>query len=139
MVDTAPQAGYHMCERAYDIMPRLVHTLKALADPTRLRIVQLLEGTDELCVCEIVDALQIPQYRVSRHLGLLKAAGVVTDWRQGKWMHYVINSDLSPADRSVLTSICARARKDPTGRQDQRRLKQHLRPRVNGDVVTCPE
>ncbi len=69
-------------------MDQLVRVLRGLADPTRVRIVQLLTSRDELCVCEIVDALSVPQYTVSRHLSILKAAGVADDWRQGKWMHY---------------------------------------------------
>jgi DNA-binding transcriptional ArsR family regulator len=113
-----------------------VRMLKALADPTRIRIAQLLSARDELCVCELVDALGVAQYSVSRHLGVLKAAGVVDDWRQGKWMHYSLGSRLSEEDRAVITAVCARARADVKTRQDLRRLEQHLRPRVDGEVVS---
>ncbi len=116
-------------------MDRLVRMLKALADPTRVRILQLLQSRDELCVCEIVDALQLPQYSISRHLGVLKAAGLVSDWRQGKWMHYNLGPSLSKQDRAVVSSVCARANTDPLHRRDKRRLRRHLRPRVNGEVV----
>jgi len=118
-------------------MSDLVRLLKSLADLTRLRIAYLLRARDELCVCEIVDALGIPQYRVSRHLGVLKAAGVVADWRQGKWMHYALSPALSEADRRVVLAACERARREPIARRDQRRLKQHLRPRVNGQLIAC--
>jgi len=116
-------------------MSQVVRILKALADPTRVRIIHLLQSRDELCVCEIVDALQLPQYSISRHLGVLKGAGLVGDWRQGKWMHYAFAPELSPQDRAVADAVCARAAAEPVSRQDQRRLRQHLRPRVNGDVV----
>ncbi|UCC69828.1 MAG: metalloregulator ArsR/SmtB family transcription factor [Armatimonadota bacterium] len=109
--------------------------LKALADPTRVRIIQLLQKRDELCVCEIVDTLQLPQYSVSRHLGILKAAGLVVDWRQGKWMHHRLDPDLSKQDRAVVAAVCARADAEAVHRQDARRLRQHLRPRVKGEVV----
>jgi ArsR family transcriptional regulator len=99
--------------------------------------VQLLTSRDELCVCEIVDALSVPQYTVSRHLSILKAAGVADDWRQGKWMHYRLSESLSPGDRAVITAVAARAGVDAGAQQDQRRLEQHIRPRVNGEVVTC--
>jgi ArsR family transcriptional regulator len=118
-------------------MRETAHLLKALAEPTRLRIAAVLRGRDDLCVCEIVDALRLPQYRVSRHLAVLKAAGVVRDWRQGKWMHYSLSSDLSAADRRVLQAVCERAVRDPAARQDARRLRKHLRPRVDGEVVPC--
>jgi len=115
----------------------LVRLLKALADPTRVRIVHLLRGRDELCVCELVDALDIPQYSVSRHLGVLKAAGIVTDWRQGKWMHYALAPDLSPQDKEVVAAVCRRAEGESTARRDKQRLGQHIRPRENGEVVPC--
>ena len=63
---------------------------KALADETRLRILALLlEG--ELCVCEIMAALDLPQSTVSRHLAYLRNSGWVKDRRQGVWMYYSLN------------------------------------------------
>ena len=118
-------------------MDRITQLLRALADPTRLRIVCLLEGRDDLCVCELVDALVVPQYRVSRHLAVLKAAGLVADWRQGKWMHYALSGDLSEADCRMVRAACQRAREDSTAHLDTRRLKQHLRTRVDGQLVPC--
>ncbi len=111
--------------------------LKSLADPTRIRILHLLSGREELCVCEIVEALNIPQYSVSRHLGVLRAAGIVADWRQGKWMHYALAAAMSDEERDLISSVCRRAALAPQLRQDLRRLEKHVRPRVNGQVVTC--
>jgi ArsR family transcriptional regulator len=63
---------------------------KALADETRLRILALLlEG--ELCVCELIAALELPQSTTSRHLAYLRNSGWVNDRRQGVWMYYRIN------------------------------------------------
>jgi ArsR family transcriptional regulator len=63
---------------------------KALADETRLRILALLlEG--ELCVCEIIAALELPQSTTSRHLAYLRNSGWVNDRRQGVWMYYRVN------------------------------------------------
>jgi ArsR family transcriptional regulator len=63
---------------------------KALADETRLRILALLlEG--ELCVCEIIAALELPQSTISRHLAYLRNSGWVKDNRQGVWMYYRLN------------------------------------------------
>ena len=116
-------------------MHELVRTLKALADPTRLRMLHLLAARGELCVCEIVDALAVPQYSISRHLGILKAAGVVDDWRQGKWMHYRLSQALSADDRAVIAAVASRARMNLHARHDLRRLEQYIRPRVKGEIV----
>lgn len=60
---------------------------RGLADPTRLRIVMLLLDA-ELCVCDLMAVLQLPQSTVSRHMSRLKSSHVVVDRRDGKWVHY---------------------------------------------------
>ncbi len=66
--------------------------LKALADSTRLRIaVLLLRG--ELCVCDLTEVLKLPQPTISRHMAKLKSAGIVSDRRAGKWIHYKLSDD----------------------------------------------
>jgi ArsR family transcriptional regulator len=63
---------------------------KALAEETRLRVLALLlEG--ELCVCEIIAALRLPQSTISRHLAYLRKSGWVQGRRQGVWMYYRLN------------------------------------------------
>ena len=61
--------------------------LRALADPTRLRILALLTG-GEVCVCHIHEALSIPQPTASRHLAYLRKSGLVDARREGLWVHY---------------------------------------------------
>lgn len=80
---------------------------KALADPTRLRCLMLLEGEGELCVCELVHALDLAQPKVSRHLGVLREAGLVLDRRAGLWIHYRINPRLPDWAASVLRATAA--------------------------------
>ncbi|UCE16715.1 MAG: winged helix-turn-helix transcriptional regulator [Candidatus Bathyarchaeota archaeon] len=62
---------------------------KALADETRLRILRLLE-VREMCVCEVMVALNLTQPTASHHLGILENAGLVTDRKEGKWVFYSI-------------------------------------------------
>jgi ArsR family transcriptional regulator len=62
---------------------------KALADETRLRILKLLE-VREMCVCEVMVALDLTQPTASHHLGLLENAGLVKDKKEGKWVFYSI-------------------------------------------------
>lgn len=68
----------------------MMQIFKALSDETRLRILKLLEE-GELCVCEIVAALNIVQPKISFHLRMLKKAGLVKDVRHGKWTHYSLD------------------------------------------------
>jgi ArsR family transcriptional regulator len=71
-------------------MQNKAKTFKALADETRLRILALLlQG--ELCVCEIIAALELPQSTISRHLAYLRNSDWVQDRRQGLWMYYRLN------------------------------------------------
>lgn len=69
-------------------MKQLLNTIKALSDEIRLRIINLLSCHDEVCVCEMVDALLLPQSTISRHLTVLKNAGIVEDRKQGLWVLY---------------------------------------------------
>jgi len=68
-------------------MSNAVQLFKALADETRLRILNLI-GHQEVCVCQIVEALGLGQSKVSRHLAHLRNAGLVNDRREGLWMYY---------------------------------------------------
>ncbi len=63
-------------------------TLKALADWTRLRIMCLVHSFPGICVCQLIDALELTQTTVSKALGVLKTAGLVTDEREGQWVRY---------------------------------------------------
>jgi ArsR family transcriptional regulator len=71
-------------------MKSTAKTFKALADETRLRILSLLLKEGELCVSDFVDALELPQSTISRHLTYLKNAGWVEDRRKGVWVVYTL-------------------------------------------------
>jgi ArsR family transcriptional regulator len=71
-------------------MKNAARLFKALADETRLKILWLLMGQEELCVCDIMGVLGITQSKASRHLRYLFNAGLVTDRREGLWMYYRI-------------------------------------------------
>jgi len=83
----------------------LVTTFKALGDPVRLRLFQLLASENELCVCHLTEALELPQSTVSRHLGVLRHAGLVKTRREGKWMHYRLADDENSAHVASLAAI----------------------------------
>jgi len=82
-------------------MNALSASLKALGDPVRLRLFSLLGKHEELCVCHLVGALKLPQSTISRHLSVLRHAGLVQTRREGKWMYYTLCGDVS-AQMTVL-------------------------------------
>jgi len=67
---------------------------EALSDPIRRRILALLLIHDERCVCDLNAVLDVPQPKVSRHLGVLREAGLVLTRRAGVWMHYRLHPEL---------------------------------------------
>src|SRR5215208_5415550 len=77
---------------------------KALADATRLRILGLLL-TGEVCVCDIHEALKIPQPKASRHLAYLRKAGLVETRRQGLWIHYRLGTLPDPVVGAIADAV----------------------------------
>ena len=77
---------------------------QALSDPTRLRLLQTLRR-GERCVCDLMDATDAAQSRVSFHLRVLKDAGLIIDRRAGRWVHYRIDSDALTEVGGVLSQL----------------------------------
>ena len=75
---------------------------KAIADATRLRALLLLWHNTELCVCDLMQALTESQPKVSRHLAILKQAGLVQHRKQGLWVFYRLEPTLADWAKSVL-------------------------------------
>ena len=113
-------------------MDRDAETIQVLGEPTRLRLLNLLAQTGEVCVCELVDALQLPQYNVSRHLHVLASAGWVEDRRQGKWIYYRIARELRPWQQSLLASLGQLREEREDFRQDEARAGRRLELRRDG-------
>ena len=82
-------------------MDNLVQCLRALSEEVRLRIIMLLTQ-GELCVCDIMEVLNEPQSKVSRHLSYLKNSGLITAKRVGVWMHYSLAELQDEASRAQL-------------------------------------
>jgi ArsR family transcriptional regulator len=103
-----------------DTIEQLAETLKALADPTRLKLVQLLSqnsqgagkrgteccnGRDFLCVNALAHRLGVTQSAVSQHLRVLRQAGLVTSERRGSFVHYMLASEALTAVQTALQEI----------------------------------
>jgi ArsR family transcriptional regulator len=88
-------------------VPRM---FRAFSDKTRLRILHLLRD-GELCVCDIMDILRIPQAKTSRHLGYLRRAGLVKAREEGLWSFYSLTSAVNPVHEKLLDclSVCCEA------------------------------
>lgn len=80
----------------------VVKILSALAEPTRLAALRILWDRGEHCACELIARLDATQSRVSRHMRVLKDAGLVVDRRDAQWVRYRINPDLAPETHRLL-------------------------------------
>jgi ArsR family transcriptional regulator, arsenate/arsenite/antimonite-responsive transcriptional repressor len=100
---------------------------RALGDETRLRIVALL-SQGELCVCHLEKALDISQPNTSRHLGILKAAGVVDSRREGTWVYYSITKQEHDAVQSMLSTLTKTFGAERTLRSDHATLRRSCGP-----------
>ncbi|GAP75045.1 arsenical resistance operon repressor [Pseudoalteromonas sp. SW0106-04] len=81
-----------------------VHFFKALSDDTRLQTCLLIAEQEELCVCELVCALALSQPKISRHLALLKEAGVLATRRDRQWVYYRIDDTQPQWRQQVITT-----------------------------------
>ena len=76
---------------------------KSLSEPVRLRILNLLiHAEHEICVCDLMTVLEVPQSAISRHLAYLRKANLVNARREGVWMHYSISPTLNALSQSIL-------------------------------------
>jgi ArsR family transcriptional regulator len=97
--------------------------LGALADKTRLRLLNLMADR-EICVCYFTSILQESQPKISRHLAYLRRAGLVVARREGKWMHYRIDTSSSAAARPVLDAVLRWLHTDAQMQTERKRLDQ---------------
>lgn len=96
---------------------------RALADPTRLRLVNLMSER-EICVCYFIAVIGAPQPKISRHLAYLRRAGIVAARRDGKWMHYRMTVPKNKHAASILKSTVLALKQDKTMQGDRERLNR---------------
>ncbi|TYO90846.1 ArsR/SmtB family transcription factor [Oceanicella actignis] len=83
----------------------LAEFLAALADPVRLGALRIVWSDGEHCVCELMERLGASQSRMSRHMKVLRQAGVVLDRRDRQWVRYRRNPDLSPELTAIVEAV----------------------------------
>lgn len=85
----------------------ILPVLSALAEPTRFEAMRVLRDGQEHCVCELMAKLGASQSRMSRHMKVLREAGLVLDRRDAQWVRYRRNPGLAPALGAALDAILA--------------------------------
>ena len=104
-------------------LPKPERVFRAVSDKTRLRILNLLLS-GELCVCDIVSILAVPQPTASRHLAYLRKAGLVNVRKEGVWCHYRLTPATSDFETGLMKCLASCAAIMPLLRADRKRLKR---------------
>lgn len=115
-------------------MQSTAEIFKSLAEETRLRLLVLLQGGNEYCVCDLMQALDMPQSTVSRHLAYLKRTGWVQDRRGGVWMYYSLKKDMDAFLQAQLVLIINQLANTPVYKIDRQRLEAYLQTK---DANSC--
>ena len=119
-------------------MKKIANIFKALSDDTRLRMIKLLHER-ELCVCELMQVLDMSQPRISRHMSVLKNAGLVEDRREGKWVHYSLRKETQGKEiKILLDSMAVIANNEAVVKADKKNLRKAIRlSEVKGSCMRC--
>ncbi len=96
---------------------------RALADPTRLRLIHLM-SEQEICVCYFIEVIGAPQPKISRHLAYLRRVELVAARRDGKWMHYRLTVPRDPHQASILKTTLAALKENSEMQRDCERLNR---------------
>ena len=124
------KTGVHICQGGCVIVSgvkkrknksTLDSLFRAMADPTRLRLLNLIADR-EICVCYLVEILEISQPKVSRHLAYLRRAGIVASRREGKWMHYRLVTPKEDGGAGVLRETLKYLKAMPEMKRDITKL-----------------
>ncbi len=107
-----------------NLLPQMAALMKACADQTRLRLLNLLATEGEVCVCHLVDVLATNQPKVSRHLAYLKRAGLVSDRKDSLWVHYRLSESLAEHASRLLDCLNSCCVESPEMQQDVSKLRQ---------------
>ena len=86
-------------------MEIFLKTISAVNDETRVKILHFINQNDEVCVCDIENAFNMIQSRISRHLKILKESGFLKVDRRGRWAYYSIRMPLDLFRQSILEEI----------------------------------
>lgn len=112
-------------------MNDLVLLGKALSDPTRVRILAALHR-NELCVCELADAMELGLSTLSTHLQTIRQAGVIATRREGKWIYYMLDPEHALLVRRLFEHFADALAGDRRLKRDAQRIDERLKLREDG-------
>lgn len=108
-------------------MNRIIAITKALADENRIRVLLALDG-QELCVCQIVELLDLAPSTVSKHISILKRAWLLESRKEGRWMYYRLAGKESPSEaRKAVEWVRGALARDKGRLKDKNRLRRILK------------
>jgi len=110
-------------------MRNIERVFKAIADRNRIRILKMLEAKP-MCVCEITEVLGIAQPSVSRHLSILRDAGLLDDEKDGIWTNYCLSRSGNDVVVTMLSSLSRWGNEDGVIRIDREKAKKIEREKV---------
>jgi ArsR family transcriptional regulator len=96
---------------------------KALSDITRLRLAVILAVRGEICVCHLAEALDEPDFKISRHLAVMRAAGLVEARREGTWMYYRLRDSENELKECLHNCLKSSLVKHPVTQEDLARME----------------
>lgn len=101
---------------------------KALSDPTRLRVLMLLIQEEELCVCQLTEALDMVQPKISRHLAVLREKKILLDRRKGLWIFYRLHPELPTWCHKTLLALSSGGLNTQPFTDDLHKIKKTVLP-----------
>lgn len=119
-------------------MEEYINVFKSLSDGTRLRILRvLLEADTELCVCEIMDSLEVKQYNISSHIKELRVSGLVKERKEGRFVFYGLNKQKMQFVKNIFKTVLSIP--EESFKFDIGRLKKRLSLRDGCKVVVTKD
>jgi DNA-binding transcriptional ArsR family regulator len=102
MIDSRPLAEARIVSEPRNLT---VDVFRALADPIRLELLAQIAARGPICVCHLQDELPYSQSRISKHLGVLRRAGLVASRREGSWIYYSIVDEALTIGREFIEQL----------------------------------
>ncbi len=123
----------HYSATMHSIAVQSEEVFQALADETRLRIVRLMvvEAHESACLCELVDSLLEPSYKLSRHLAILRRAGLLASHKEGRWVYHRLVTKPTYL-KQLYATVKALPDTSKIYRADLKRFRDRMRLREDG-------
>ena len=113
----------------------MIDFFKVLADDTRLRCLAIIAEHKEVCVCELIHALRLPQSKISRHLAIMKLNNIVSQRRHGQWVLYSMHPELTAFKKHIIETTVNELKQKDNFIEDNKKLL-HMKDRPDVGAAT---